>query len=117
MKKIWIVFFMLCLAPALFASEQKTSDRSVLAAIGHLEGRGFSNVFLFPAEWGHLPKPEYGGVLGYPLVGLTHLGGRLFSGLTDIAFLPVAYPFTKYDDSIPVGLGWGEFPWQKPSNS
>ena len=113
MKKIWIIFFMLCFAPALFASEQKAPERSVLATIGHLEARGFSNVFLFPAEWGHLPKAEYGGVCSYPFVGLTHLGGRLFSGLTDIVFLPVAYPFSHYDDSIPVSMGWGEFPWQK----
>ena len=81
-----------------------------------LEIRSSPNAFLFPAEWGHLPKSEYGGVLGYPFVLLTHLGGRLFSGMTDIVFLPIAYPFTKYDDSLPVRMGWGEFPWDKPTN-
>lgn len=115
MKKIWIVFFMLCLSTTLFAAEQEKPTRSVLGTMAYLEGRGLANAFLFPAEWGHLPKAEYGGVAGYPFVLLTHLGGRLFSGLTDIVFLPIAYPFTRYDESLPVNMGWGEYPWDKPT--
>lgn len=123
MKKIRIILLMIILAPALVlfagkanAAEEKQSERGVLASMWRLEKRGLANAFLFPAEWGHLPKAEYGGAFAYPLVLITHLGGRLFSGMTDIVFLPVAYPFTRYDDSIPVGLGWGEYPWDKPSN-
>ncbi len=117
MKKIAIIFFMLCLTPVLFASEQQEPKRGVLASMVRLEGRGFANALLFPAEWGHLPKSEYGGVLGVIPVGLTHFGFRFFSGVTDIVFLPFAYPFTRYDESIPANMGWGEYPWQKGSGN
>lgn len=123
MKKNRITFLMIILLPALFlfsgissASEEKKSEQGVFSTIMRLEGRGLANAFLFPLEWGHLPKPELGGPVGYPLVALTHLGGRLFSGMSDIVFMPFIYAFTKNDDSIPVGLGWGEYPWDKPSN-
>lgn len=117
MKKGWFIFFMLFLTPALFASQQKETDRGVLAGIAHIEGRGLSNIFLFPVEWPIIAKKEYrdhgwaSTVTFIPQVA-THICGRVFSGISDIVFLPFYYPFSRYDDSVPVGMGWGEYPWQ-----
>ena len=128
MRKAWMIFCLVLLIPSLCsAAENLEKKRGIFAGIAHLEGRGLSNVFLFPAEWGHLPKADYAGssavrpvnfkyvVMPFDwfFVGLTHFGGRLFSGIGDMVVLPLAYPFSKYDDSLPVGMGWGEFPWQK----
>jgi hypothetical protein len=117
MKRIGAIFFafiMVLNTATVFAGEEK---RGILSGIAYLEGRGFSNLLLFPAEWGHLPKPEMGGPAGYFFAGVTHTVTRVFSGITDIVALPLAYPFSKYDESIPKSFGWGEFPWQKGNHS
>ncbi len=114
MNKRLVLFCVLMLIPMICsASDSSVKKRGIFSGIAHLEGRGLSNVFLFPAEWGHLPKDEVMGAWGAPFVGLTHMGGRIFSGVGDIVVLPLFYPFSKYDDSLPVNMGWGEFPWQK----
>lgn len=115
MKKMWALFFILifALAPASFANDQPSKKRGTLAGIGYLEYRGFSNIVLFPFDWFHLQKSEYRGWYGVMPTMATHTVGRVFSGIADIGFLPLWYPFTKYDDSVPVGMGWAEFPWQK----
>lgn len=109
---VWAVIFV-C-ANLSFASAAEKEERGALLSIARLEGRGLSNLLLFPVEWGHLPEPEAGGPAGYFFVGTTHAVTRIFSGILDIIPLPLAYPFTKYDDSVPVNMGWGEFPWEKP---
>ena len=116
MRKAWMIFCLALLIPSLCsATEPGEKKRGIFAGIAHLEGRGLANVFLFPAEWGHLPKAELVGVFGTIPMVLTHMGGRIFSGIGDIVVLPLAYPFSKYDDSLPVRMGWGEFPWERGS--
>lgn len=112
-----LVFFisMFFLVPAVcFASGSGDQERGVFAGIARLEGRGISNLLLFPLEWGHFPKEETRGGIGYVPALITHTTTRIFSGISDMLFMPLIYPFSKYDDSIPEGMGWGEFPWQKP---
>jgi hypothetical protein len=117
-NRVSLFLLLVLLIPAVcFASETGEKKRGIISGILFLEGRGLSNFLLFPAEWGHLPKSETNGVIGYFPVLLTHTTARIFSGAADIVFMPLMYPFSKYDDSIPKNMGWGEFPWQKPSNS
>ncbi|HCM42844.1 MAG TPA: hypothetical protein PLY88_02685 [Candidatus Omnitrophota bacterium] len=115
-SRISFLVLMTLLVPAVcFASEPVEKKRGILSGILYLEGRGLSNLFLFPAEWGHLPKSETRGGIGYLPSLATHLVTRVFSGVADIVWMPIMYPFSKYDDSIPKNMGWGEFPWQKGS--
>ena len=118
MKKMLVVLAILFFSPIVFASQQNDTNRSALSGIAYLEGRGFSNALLFITEWPMLAQQEYHDhpkafAATLPFVATTHTVGRIFSGLTDIVFLPLAYPFSRYDDSIPMGYGWGEFPWQE----
>lgn len=117
-KHVSLFLLLVLLIPAVcFASEPNEKERGILSGIAYLEGRGISNLLLFPAEWGHLPKSETNGAIGYFPAMVTHTVTRMFSGIADIAWMPLMYAFSKYDDSIPKSMGWGEFPWQKPSNS
>ena len=118
MKNIFFIVCMAFLAPAVFASQQNDTERSVLDGMVYLEGRGLANAFLFAAEWPLIAQQEHHDhpkafAATIPFVLLTHLGGRLFSGISDMVFMPVAYAVSRYDDAIPVGYGWGEFPWQE----
>lgn len=116
-RYIGIFALILFLIPAVcFASSEGEPKRGILSGIAYLEGRGLANFFLFPAEWGHFPESETRGGIGYVPTLITHTATRMFSGLSDMLFMPLLYPFSRYDDSIPVGMGWGEFPWEKPQS-
>jgi len=113
-SRISFLVLMALLVPAVcFASEPAEKKRGILSGILFLEGRGFSNLLLFPLEYGHFPKSETLGGVGYFSAWATHTVTRVFSGVADIVWMPIMYPFSKYDDSIPKNMGWGEFPWQK----
>jgi len=115
-SRISFLVLLALLVPAVcFASDTAEKKRGILSGILFLEGRGFSNLLLFPAEWGRFPKPEAGGPAGYFFMGVTRTVTRVFSGIADITWMPVMYPFSKYDDSVPKNMGWGEFPWEKGS--
>jgi len=113
-KRMSLFLLLVLLIPAFcFASETGEKKRGIISGILFLEGRGLANFLLFPLEYGHFPKSETLGGVGYFSAWATHTTTRIFSGVADIVFMPLIYPFSKYDDSIPKSMGWGEFPWQK----
>lgn len=118
MKKVFafILLSVFMSASLSHAAEQPSKKRSILGGIAYLEGRGLANLTLFPLDWFHLQKSEYRGWYGILPTMATHMMGRVSSGIADFGILPFTYPFTKYDDSVPVGMGWAEYPWQRPGN-
>ncbi len=117
MKKLILLCAIVFSSHTAFAASDEIPQRGVLAGMARLEGRGLSNALLFPVEWPHLAKQEFSGhpvrgIATFPFVVLTHLAGRLYSGVSDIVFMPLYYPFSRCEDSVPVGMGWSEYPWQ-----